>query len=267
MLNSFLVKHLQSQIIGGIWNLHCLHVHILSFFFSLILLCYIYLPPTFDILLAASKTSSPITSSFYVFMYSLQVSAVATHIDEYEMIFFSKLLFYFNHPLWFSSKSKINIHQQPSSFHIVSIYLYKIHPHILNISQPSSGLSSVLHSAQIQCFSLPTSCFCWWELRGFETHLKIHTSSHRCHTIKNGLSTCCYAVSVYLHHSCPSHILLISSDHQRCLSIRALKKQLVGCSSDCNAHLRGSLKESSVWVLDDSLHEWSCVLLSMGGQC
>lgn len=83
--------------------------------------------------------------------------------------FLSKLLFYFNHPLWFSSKSKINIHQQPSSFHIVSIYLYKIHPHILNISQPSSGLSSVLHSAQIQCFSLPTSCFCWWELSGFNT--------------------------------------------------------------------------------------------------
>lgn len=175
MLNSFLVKHLQSQIIEGIWNLHCLHVHILSFFFSLILLCYIYLPPTFDILLAASKTSSPITSSFYVFMYSLQVSAVAdmemqTPISmSMKWFFFSKLLFYFNHPLWFSSKSKINIHQQPSSVHIVSIYLYKIHPHILNISQPSSGLSSVLHSAQIQYFSLPTSCFCWWELSGFNT--------------------------------------------------------------------------------------------------
>lgn len=74
--------------------------------------------------------------------------------------------------------------------------------------------------------------------------------------MRSGSGTCCSC-----YRSCPSHSLLIPSDHRRCLSVRVHQKHLVGCSSDCNAHFLEGLKGSSGWVLDESLHASSCVLL------
>lgn len=62
-------------------------------------------------------------------------------------------------------------------------------------SQPSSDLSSAPQSTLHGYFIPPIQCFCWWELSGCDTHLKMQTSSHiRCQNMGNGLRTYCSAV-------------------------------------------------------------------------
>lgn len=82
-----------------------------------------------------NKTSLPITPIFCAIHISSRCKqwlpwkskCILMHAEW----FHSQWLFCFILLLWLSYK-KINIHQQPSSFHIIAICLYKIHPHMLN---------------------------------------------------------------------------------------------------------------------------------------
>lgn len=167
-------------------------------------------------------------------MCSLQVSAVADMEMQITISMSIKWCVSVITFLWFRPKKKINIHQQPSSSHIVVIYLHKIHQHILNrwihngahndlrfswwlmlttviietphkqkkqsvqASQPSSGypLCHILLSMDISAFLLNISVD--GDLSGCHTHthLKMHTSCHRCQGIKNSFGTCRSAVSL-----------------------------------------------------------------------
>lgn len=82
-------------------------------------------------------------------------------------------------------------------------------------------------------------------LSGCDTHLKTHTSTHRCQA--KHMLQCCFFTP---HHSCPWHILLISWI-MRCVSqLERIRSSLLA------AHLTlRSPRDSSIWVLEESLDD------------